>query len=96
MLVGIFISTPLFFLALLARGHVLAILWQWFLVPIGLPPVSVPLALGIAVTLGIVTGDPFAAKDKDFADMDQWQKSLASILISYATLAFGWGFTQFM
>jgi len=40
----------------LLRGWVLSILWRWFMVPtLGLPALSVPQAIGIALVVGMLT-----------------------------------------
>lgn len=38
------------------RGYVLSILWAWFVVPLfGLPQLSIPLAIGISLIVGMLT-----------------------------------------
>lgn len=38
------------------RGYVLSVLWGWFIVPtFGLPGISIPIAIGIAVILSFTT-----------------------------------------
>jgi hypothetical protein len=40
------------------RGYVLSILWGWFAVPaFGLPTLSIPLAIGLALIVGYLTAD---------------------------------------
>lgn len=47
-----FILVLLLVPALIYRAWVLTMLWGWFLVPLGLPPVTIPLAGGI-IMLGM-------------------------------------------
>jgi hypothetical protein len=38
------------------RGYVLSVLWAWFMVPaFGLPALSVALAIGLSLIVGLVT-----------------------------------------
>lgn len=37
------------------RGFVLSTLWSWFIVPIGGPEISIPIAIGISIIVGLLT-----------------------------------------
>ena len=37
------------------RGWVLTYLWGWFLVPLGLPPIGIAHAIGVALLVGMIT-----------------------------------------
>ena len=39
------------------RGIAVALLWGWFLTPLGLPTISIPLAIGISLLVGYLTGN---------------------------------------
>lgn len=53
-------------LAWIWEGYVLSILWGWYAVPLfKLPELSVAAAVGIAVTVGMVTSQYVPKKDKD-------------------------------
>jgi hypothetical protein len=48
---------PLLICLALVESWVASILWGWFVVPtFGLPPLSLALALGLAVTVRLITG----------------------------------------
>jgi hypothetical protein len=40
---------------LIWRGFVIKMLWGWFLVPLGVPAISIALACGLLILLGIST-----------------------------------------
>ncbi len=48
----------------LIRGFVLAKLWLWFLVPLGLPVLSIPAAIGVAMTVAMITHQSENVKDE--------------------------------
>lgn len=37
------------------RGYVLSTLWGWFMVPLGLHPIGVALAIGVSLVIGLFT-----------------------------------------
>ena len=43
---------------LIFEGYVLSIVWGWFLVPFGLPHISVPWAIGLSVAASIMMPTP--------------------------------------
>lgn len=48
------------------NGWVLSILWGWFAVPtFGLPTLSIPAAVGTALTVGFITQSVTAKRDED-------------------------------
>ncbi|MCU4119322.1 hypothetical protein [Variovorax sp. N23] len=75
------------------RGYVLSILWGWFMVPaFGLPGLTVPLAIGLALVIGFLT-ERSAKKKEDF----DWGIAIAQLIFSPAiALLIGWIVTRFM
>ncbi len=49
----------------LVRGYVLSIVWEWFVVPIGAVPISIPTAIGLAMMVNFVSKDIDWSSDKD-------------------------------
>jgi hypothetical protein len=83
MCVGIF---TLMVSAAILRGWALSILWGWFAVPIfGLPALGVAQAIGIAMTVGLMTHQYIPAKDKD-----KWMPVVTMILTPFIALGIGW------
>jgi hypothetical protein len=47
---------------MLLRGWVFSITWKWFLVPLGLPAISVVHAIGVAGVVGLLVQSPTQPK----------------------------------
>lgn len=47
----------------LMRGWGISLLWNWFLVPLGLPVLGVVHAIGIGLTIAILTHNPDGKED---------------------------------
>lgn len=45
-------------LSVIYRGFVLSLLWSWFLTPIGLPHIGITQALGLSMTIAMLTYHP--------------------------------------
>lgn len=54
-LVGAALGLAASVLSSILRGYVLSILWGWFVVPFGVPPISVAWAIGISVLVTLLT-----------------------------------------
>ena len=57
----VFIGAPMLFAFVAAamawRAYVATILWGWFIVPFfGLPPLSLALAIGVTLAIGLISG----------------------------------------
>lgn len=80
------------------RGWVLSILWGWFMVPIlGLPALSIPQAIGIAVVVGLLTHQSHSSpEDKNEPNGKKWGRMLEPLLSPWIALAFGWVVKQYM
>jgi hypothetical protein len=69
------------------RGYVLSIIWGWFIVPtFGLPALSIPVAIGLSVVVGMLTSH--ATKT------DGEKNALSAVLIAFFVPVFallvGW------
>ena len=82
----------------LLRGYVLSILWRWFMVPtLGLPALSIPQAIGIALVVGMLTHQSHHyPENKDEKTSTKVVRSLGPFVAPFATLLVGWIVHQFM
>lgn len=67
------------------RGYVLSIMWAWFLVPLGMTPISVSLAIGFALIVGFLTVNN--QKKEHDGVVDSLASSIATPLVF---LIIGW------
>ena len=87
---GIFFAA---FIAGLFRGYVIFKLWAWFLVPIGVHPITIPIALGISLIVSILTYQ----MPKEGEDSPEFGKVFFfSLIYSAMALGLGWVYTLFM
>lgn len=69
-----------------------SILWAWFIVPMGVPALSVPQAIGIGLMIAL-----FMPSTKKVYSNDYFLRaSVASFVNSLITLAFAFVLVQFM
>ena len=48
------------------NGCVLRILWRWFVIPVtGLPPLTIPMAIGVGLVVGFLTHQPAPRPHED-------------------------------
>jgi len=72
-------------------GLVLSILWRWFVVPLGVVPLSLTLAMGVGLTAGFLFGNAADAHEKD------GDKILRGLVTRPAlALVFGWIIHRFV
>lgn len=43
---------------MLLRGLLLSLLWGWFVVPFGVPPIGIAWAIGLSVLMAMLTKEP--------------------------------------
>lgn len=80
------VVTALIIVALL-RGLVLKIMWGWFIVPLGVTPINIPMAIGIAMTVGMLTQRESDPNDK--------RSGTEKFVTAFFTGIFGAGFVLF-
>ena len=85
-------------LSALVNGWTLSILWKWFMVPVfGLPMLSIPQAIGIAMVIGYLTFQNNDAQEKERSTTERVIFWVALIVLRpLITLAFGWIVHQYM
>lgn len=52
------------------KGWVLSIIWTWFLIDLGVPPISIPEAVGILIIYGFVSEKIESSKTKSSSKKD--------------------------
>lgn len=79
-------------LAAIVDGYVGLILYNWFLLPFGLPTLSLPVAIGISLTLRhIINTNKYTEDKRPVAE-----KVAHVIMYPLAALAMGWISLQFV
>lgn len=75
----------------LLRSFVFTKLWAWFLVPLGLPAISIAWAFGILLAAFMVVGEPAMQPKPDGLSQENWTWSCIakSMLTPLFALAFG-------
>ena len=75
----------------LVEGLVLSVLWSWFMVSaFGLPPISIPVALGISLLISVAT---FRVRNEDLEEVETdkaLMKSGVKLLCLFIFLGLGW------
>lgn len=96
-MVGCLILLALFPVAAFARGYALSWLWAWFVVPLGIMPISLVWALGISLIMYVLT-DHSTSSEYSGKEMSE----IVGIFFSNAliqpvlVLAMGWAYHYFM
>ena len=90
-LLGMLVAVPL----AAWEGWAVSILWGWFVVPLGVPSLSVWSAAGLALVAALLTHQWKRPSDDDDADaMLAWRITVGLILPPWC-LGFGWIFHAF-
>jgi hypothetical protein len=78
-------------------GYCVAVLWSWFVVPLGLPAIGKAHALGLAVIVRFVSMDVSKViKDADEETHEFVARQVAVFIVPGFALLFGWVYQQFM
>ncbi len=96
-LLGLWVLTII--ISVVAQGFTVAMLWQWFVVPVfGLPTISIVVAAGMGLIFNVYKGVQNApTKDSEEYGLKKWLTSLLSSLGGYAfALLFGFILNLFM
>ena len=79
-------------LVYLLHGAALYHLWGWFLVPLGLPAVSVPWGIGIGLVVSYLTHHEIPKKGEETETVALWTSAFFRPLLA---LAVGWFIHRF-
>lgn len=86
----LFLSVP----AALLRGWVLSLLWAWFVVPLGVPPITYLHAVGISLLASLLTHKNSPADDAALEKKNAHEKiveGIATMLVGpLFVLLLGW------
>jgi hypothetical protein len=79
-----FVVFGTFVLSIILNGFVLQVLWGWFITPFGLPAISIPQGLGLALVVGFLT--------HQYQDNKRSPEGVItySIMSPVVSLVFGW------
>lgn len=73
---------------LVLEGLILTVLWDWFIVPLGIAGISIPVAIGIALIAGLLTHQHDGIKYRTFTETAN--KVLVSAIWLLEVLAIGY------
>jgi hypothetical protein len=80
----------------LLNGWVLSVLWGWFLVPLGIPPILILHAIGVGVTISLLTSHGPKGKDER-TSTEKMREAIAFMFMTpLVALAMGWIVHSFM
>jgi hypothetical protein len=68
------------------EGYVLTKLWAWFFIPLGVPTINVAQAIGIALTINLLTH-----QHSDSDEDEGFEKAFKLILMSLFSSLAAWG-----
>ena len=82
-------------LGVIVNGYVLSILWSWFIIPFGLPQLSIAHAIGVGMVMSFLT---YQHQTSTEADKEKAGINLVVVLIirPLAILGVGYIVKQFM
>lgn len=82
-------------LGMLINGIVLSFLWQWFLVPLGLPALGLVHAMGVGLIVRYLTYQTVNCKKED-DEKQVWVQLVGSLVYPLFILLFGFVVHLFM
>lgn len=79
-------------------GFVLSVLWSWFIAPtFAVPELSIPVAIGISLTIGFVRADALRSIGSDFSSGNKQTQVISALLAApLFSLLIGWVVKGFM
>lgn len=81
-------------LSVIINGYVLSILWVWFVVPLGLPVISVAHSIGLAMVTGWLTYQYTNKEEDNIKALTEF--AILFIVRPLAVLSIGYIVKQFM
>lgn len=78
--------------AVIWRGYVLSVLWAWFMVPLGMRPIGIALAIGLSLVASLLTGTAFLDTSKEHREpLENVLNAIAmAALVPALGLLIGW------
>ena len=80
--------------ATLSRGYAMAVLWAWFMVPLGLDPIGKAHALGLSLLVGMLTYGSGTGKSGD--EFGIAHALIVGIVHPFVCIGVGWLIRSFM
>lgn len=74
----------------IAKAKVITVMWEWFLVPVGLVPISFGLAFGFMYLYSLLRGGPSWEDLKEHSSREQIMMYLVKVIHIVIVLAVGW------
>lgn len=85
------------FFGVIYSGYAFSVIWSWFIVPVfSLPELSVPVAIGIIMTISYTTMSSATEISKDLRENWFLYQGIVSIGKPSTALFFGWIVTFFL
>jgi hypothetical protein len=84
------------FLLLLLHAFAVWVLWGWFLVPLGVPPIGIAWAIGLVSLASLFQYMPPTPAPPVPAEQEKWTKLAGDCARAPVALAIGWAAKQFM
>ena len=89
---AVVIFAPIYVAAVVMwEGWALSWLWLWFFVPLGLPPLSLPHAVGVNIAAGLLTNQYIPRPDRD-----DWKAVAFPWVAGLMSLVAGWIAAQWL
>lgn len=98
-ILGILVSAIVFAAyipVLILDGYVLKTLWWWFVVPLGIQPIGICWALGLAGIFGLLKGVDWDAIEKKRTNMENIKRFVLKICHTLGALGIGWVLHYYM
>jgi hypothetical protein len=64
------------------RGWVLSIMWDWFIVPLGVAALSIPAAIGVALVVGLLTHSSSGSNSTEKGELSDRAGRLVGLILS--------------
>ena len=77
-------------IAILWKAYVLSVLWGWFVVPLGVPPISIAWAYGLSCIVGLFWYNALSSDSTETGLAKAFSGLLKVILVPLLALFFGW------
>jgi hypothetical protein len=94
-LLGLLIALFLLPIVIVIRGWVFLKLWIWFVVPLGIPTISLAHACGIGLIAAYLCKQ-YSADSVEKTDAERKRAAAVGFAVPLVTLAIGWVIQRFM
>ena len=89
--IGLLLAAGIIIGSSVLGGWVLSLLWAWFLVPMGLPAITIAQAIGVSLVISMLTQQFIPdARTAEQRKAQLWHNVLITILHPFMVLLMGW------